>query len=108
MPYTNTGKNTMLDNIGITHAAAFEGDPSGAGVELDRQAISFAAASGGSKAASTQPVFSIGAGETVDYIGFYDDPSAGNLLAYGSVTSEGPYGGDGTYTLTSAAIDLNG
>lgn len=107
MPYTDAGKNVMLDNLGVTHAAAFEGDPSGAGTELDRQSITFAAASGGARDSSDQPEFSIEAGETVDHIGFYDAASGGNLLAYATVTSEGPYGSAGTYTLTDADLDLN-
>jgi len=107
MPYTTAGKNNMLDNLGVTHAAAYEGDPSGAGTELDRQTVSFNAASSGAIDSSDQPQFSIAAGETVDHIGFFDDPSAGTLLAYVTVTSEGPYGSDGTYTLTDADLDLN-
>jgi len=108
MPFTDSGKNEMLDASTITHVAAFEGDPTGAGVELDRQAITHAAASGGARDSTTQPVFAIDAGETVNYIGFFDAPSDGTLKAYKAVTPEGPYGAAGTYQLTDSDLDLNG
>lgn len=108
MPYTDAGKNNMLDNLGVTHAAVFEGDPSSGGTELDRQPISFNAASGGAIDSSSQPEFSISAGETVDHVGYFDDPSEGTLLSYDPVTEEGPYGSDGTYTLTDSEQHLNG
>lgn len=108
MPYTDAGKNRMLDNLGVTHAAVYEGDPSGAGTELDRQPISYSAATGGAMDSSSQPEFAIAAGETVDHVAYFDDPSAGTMLGYNTVTSEGPYGSDGTYTLTDSDLDLNG
>lgn len=102
---TTAAKNTALNALTLSHAAAYEGDPLGAGVELDVQPITFAAASGGARAASTQPVFNIVAGETVTHIAIKDG-AAGAIQASDDVTAEGPYGANGTYTLSSFTATL--
>lgn len=109
--FTNAGKHAMLDGsaaaAGITHVEAYDGDPEGAGnpVGSGRVAISFAAASGGAKAASNQPALSIGAGETVSWLAYYDASSGGTLRAKEDVTDEA-FGNAGTYTVTSASLSV--
>lgn len=106
MPYTDTGKANMLLALGATHVAAFSGDPTGAGVELDRVAITWAAPAAGAREQAADPELAIGAGETVDHVGYFDAATAGNLLMYDPVTAE-TFASAGTYTLTSSAHSLN-
>lgn len=110
--FTTAGKNTMLDAFGITYAALFNGDPSGAGTEITggspayaRKSVTFSSAANGAKAASNQPVFDVPNGATVNYVAFYDASSGGTLLAYDDVTTE-VFGAQGTYTLTSESFSL--
>lgn len=113
MPFTTAGKNTMLDACGITYAALFHGDPESGGTEISggspayaRKSVTWASASGGSKAASNQPVFDVPSGATVDYVAYYTASSGGTLLAKASVSAE-VYGAQGTYTLTSETLSLS-
>jgi hypothetical protein len=114
MPYSVSAKNDMLNALGIviTHAALFNGDPSGAGVEISggapayaRQPISWDPAAGGIIENSGVATFDVPAC-TVNYVAFYDALVAGNLKAYGTVTAE-VFGSQGTYTLSQALLDLN-
>lgn len=108
MPYTEAAKNAMLDGTYSppTHVAAFDGDPTDGGEELDRVAISWSAATGGAKEQSANPQFDIDAGKTVDYIGYYTASEDGTLLFYDEVDPES-FTNAGTYTLTSSEHDLN-
>lgn len=103
---TNTEKNAMLGATGITHVQAYNGDPAGAGTPLgSRASVSWAAASGGSRAASNQPALSIGAGQTVTWLGFFDASTGGNLRGSEDVTDEA-FGNAGTYTVTSVTLTI--
>lgn len=106
--YTTYAKNAMLDGsyTPATHVAAFQGDPTGAGVELDRQAIAWAAAAGGEKEQSAAPIFDIGAGETVNHVGYFDAGAGGNLLWWDAVTPE-VFAGAGTCRLNTSLHHLN-
>jgi hypothetical protein len=109
MPYTNTGKNKMLDALGVTEVSAHTADPGEAGNNevtggtYARASITYSAASGGSKSATTTPSINIPAGTTVTHVGYWD--AAGNFLGY-SAASES-FTNDGTLTLTSSVMDLN-
>lgn len=108
MPYTEAAKNAMLDGTYTppTHVAAFEGDPTAAGEELDRVAIAWDPASGGEKEQDGEPVLEIAAGKTVNHLGYFSAASGGTLLFWDSVTPE-TFGNDGTYRVTSSLHDLN-
>ena len=113
MPMTVAGRNRMLDQLAavITHVAVHNvatptdntTEPSGGSPAYARKTISWAAASAGSAAASSSPVFDIPAGFTVSSIGFWSALTAGTLYATADVTDEA-YAGQGTYTLTSATL----
>lgn len=110
-PFTTNGKNQMLNNFGITHAALFDGDPEGAGTECAgggyaRQAVTFAAASGGSKAASGSAVFSVPSSFTVAYVAYYTASSGGTLLAKHDVADQA-FASAGTYTLTAQTFSVS-
>ena len=119
MPYTEAGKNLMLNALAgtnpttpITHASLHTGDPtlgnevSGGSPAYARKAIGYGAASAGQMEDDGDVVFDVPAGTTVSYVGFYSAITGGTLLGYKSVTAE-DFGAQGTYTLTQALIDLN-
>jgi len=109
MGFTVTGKNNMLTAVGITHCVPCNGDPSTGGTELAaRQAITLAAASGGSRVGDCDPAleFSIAAGQTVNHIGYYNALTGGALIARDDVTAE-VYGAAGIYRLTAATFSLS-
>lgn len=108
MPWTNEGKNAMLAASGITHAAVYDGDPSGAGTQIgSRQAITFNTPSAGSMDQVSAAIdFAVGAGETVDHVAYFTASSGGEMRAYDPVTSE-TFTAAGTYRLTESVLDLN-
>jgi hypothetical protein len=114
MPYTNDGKNLMLAALKgtnpttpITHAAVFNGDPSGAGSQVgDRVAITYGTPSVGAMEDSGDVEFTIPGAATVNYVGFYSASTGGTLLAYDDVTEE-VFAAAGTYTLTQSILNLN-
>lgn len=121
MPYTTAGKNSMLEalkgnnpSVGIAYASLHTADPGQSGTSevtggspaYARKAITFGAAANGQIAASNQPVFDVPGGTTVTHVGFWSAVSGGTFLGYADVTDES-FAGQGTYTLTSATLDLN-
>lgn len=101
---TTAGKNQLLDKVdGDTGAltwyiAPFNGDPSGAGTEqssnttqgrVQLTSSNMAAAASGSVASSADLTWTNNSGSdiTIDYFGFYDAASNGNLVAYDAITS---------------------
>lgn len=80
------GKNVALDALGITHVGAHNAWPgeTGASAELSggspayaRKAITFAAAANASKAASTQPLIDVPAGQSVAWLSGWTQASGG-------------------------------
>lgn len=72
-----------------------------------RQAIAFNAPVDGAMDDSTNgAVFDVPAGASVDYVGYYSALTVGTLQAIDKVVQES-FGGQGTYTLTDADLDLN-
>ena len=113
MPFTNAGKNEMLDASTITHAALFDGDPSGAGTEVPntgspayaRKAITMTAAASGEIVISTDATFDVPSGATVNYVAYYTALTGGTLLAYDAVTEE-VYAAQGEYVLDSSTFSI--
>ncbi len=120
MPVQTAAKNLMLDALGgtnpttpITHFSLHTADPGGTGTSevtggspaYARKAVTWAAASGGSKAINgTMPVFDVPAC-TVAWVGAWSAITSGTWLASFDVTDE-VFAGQGTYTVTSASISL--
>ena len=121
MPYSpffknaclNTMRNTAHAAIAQTYASLHTADPSTTGANevtggspaYARKAINFSAASAGSMASSSAPVFDVPAC-TLAYVGFFDAATSGNFIGAAAVTSE-VFASQGTYTVTSATLDLN-
>lgn len=114
MALTVAGQNAAADGVAAigTHLALFNGDPEGAGSELSggapayaRKAITYAAASGGSRAASSVPfAFDIPAGATVTHWAIYTAITAGTLVLAGTLTSE-TFAGQGVYNVNTLTLD---
>ena len=105
-----TGKNIMLDALGTSAGYMALYSDVGATVEITggtyaRKAITWSAASGGSKAVSGSPVFDVPAGATVRAIGVCSALTGGTQHAFDDVTAES-FAGAGTYTATAFTISL--
>lgn len=112
---TNNGKHVMLDALGTAadFGSLHTADPSTTGANeitggtpaYARKALTWSAASGGSKAlAATFPVFDVPA-STVSYFGLWDSLTTGTYYGHFDVTDE-VFAGQGTYTITAATISL--
>jgi hypothetical protein len=84
--YSTNARNGMLDAIGITHASLHTAysstganEVTGGSPAYARKSATFAAASGGARAASNAPVFDVPAAATVRFVGYWDAVSAGNF-----------------------------
>ena len=121
MPYSTVGKNLMLDalrgtnpTVAVAYASLHTASPGDTGANevtggspaYARKAIAIAVASGGEVGASTQPVFDVPGSTTVTHVGFWSAVSGGTFLGSADVTDE-TFASQGTYTLTSATLDLN-
>ncbi len=109
--FTDSGKNEMLDASTITHAALFNGDPSGAGVEISggtpayaRQAITLTPAASGQIVITADETFDVPA-STVNYVGFFDALTGGTLKAFDDVTEE-VFAAQGQYILDSTTLSI--
>lgn len=114
MPFSTFGKNKLLDALTTTvYASLHSANPgdsgtselSGGSPSYARKSVTLGAASGGVKAASTQPVFDVPSGATVAWVGWWDALSGGNFLASYDVADE-VYGAQGTYTLTAESFSI--
>ena len=121
MPYSTAGKDLMLDalrgtnpTVAIAYASLHTASPgddgsnevTGGSPAYARKTITIAAASGGEVGASNQPVFDVPGSTTITHVGFWSAVSGGTFLGYADVTDE-TFASQGTYTLTSATLDLN-
>lgn len=112
---SNNGKNVMLDALGTAaiYGSLHTADPGGTGASevaggspaYARKSLSWAAASGGSKALqATFPVFDVPAC-TVAYFGMWSALTTGTYYGHWDVTDE-VFAGQGTYTITSGSVSL--
>lgn len=80
---------------------------SGGSPAYARAAIAWSSAADGSMDDSTNGAeMNVPASGVVDYVGFYSASTGGTLYAIDPVTQE-TFGGQGTYTVTDADLDLN-
>jgi len=116
MPYSSYGKNAMLNALGAlaVFASLHSADPgdtgtneiSGGSPAYARKAITWNGAGSGTMDDSNVPVFDVGAGKTVLYVGLWSLVTGGVFYGSALVTSE-TFGAQGTYTLTDMDLDLN-
>ena len=114
MAINNTGKNIMLDALGTacTYLSLHSASPATLGNEItggspayQRKAVTWNAASNGSKTISNSPVFDVKGGDTVVCVGFCTAITAGTIHADDDVTPES-FGGQGTLTVTAGTVAL--
>lgn len=92
------------------HTADPEEDGSGAqvtGGSYARQAATFAASSGGSKATSANLVFADMPAATVTHVSIWDAVSGGNMLAGGALSVSKVVGAGDTFQITSGNLVVN-
>ena len=89
MPLNTTGKNNLISVTAMTHAGALTALPSteATGGSYARQAITWAAASGGTRANSAQLTIPINTGTTVVAVACWDAVSAGTIQGYWQIGS---------------------
>lgn len=117
MPMTSQGLNTASDawKAAYTYCALFNGDPEGAGVEINggspayaRKVVTWGTSSAGDSSITGAVTFDIPAAATVTHYAFYTAVTAGTRGGSGQfAASEGPYGAQGTYQVTAATIDFD-
>jgi hypothetical protein len=112
-----TAKNLMLDQLATvcTRIALHSGDPgaanaadnelAGGSPAYARKAITWSAASGGAMDSPDTLVFDVEGGDTVSWISGWN--TAGTVRYFKKDVTNEVFGGQGTYTLTDADIDLN-
>ena len=114
MPLTSAGLNTACDawKSAYTWLALYNGDPTSAGSEIAggspayaRKQVTFGASANGDASISAAQTFDIPAGATVSHYAFMTASTAGTRGGSGAfAASEGPYGAQGTYQVTSATV----
>jgi hypothetical protein len=89
MPLSTVGKNNLISVTSMTHAGALTALPSTetSGGSYARQAITWAAAASGARAASAQITIPIAAGQTIVAASGHDALSAGNIQGYFQIGS---------------------
>lgn len=112
---TTSGKNAALEGLGGTfYAALHSGSPGAAGADNElsggspayaRKGITLAAASGGARAASTQPEFDVPPSTTVSHASLWTAATGGTCLATDDVDNES-FTNQGTYTLDSFVVTI--
>ncbi len=105
-----TSKNAMLDAWAalVTHVGLANGatELTGGSPAYARQAVSWAAASGGAVALAGPETFDVPAGSTVNRVILRGHiTNASPDYGYGALTAE-VFGGQGTYTLDSLQVEL--
>ena len=116
MPYSDTAKNYMLDQLGNValwaslHTAnpgsTGAGEVTGGTPAYARKGLTWNSAAAGSKTLSDTPTFDVPAATTVVAVGIWSAATAGTYYGYVSVTNE-TFAAQGTYQITSGTFDLN-
>jgi hypothetical protein len=89
MPLSTTGKNNLISVTSMTHAGALTALPSTetSGGSYARQAITWAAASGGTRTNSAQITIPINAGQTIVAAAVWDALTVGTIQGYWQIGS---------------------
>ncbi len=87
MPLNTTGKNNLISVTSMTHVTGITALPSTETTPSTRQAITWAAASGGTRANSAQLTIPIAAGQTILAVGVWDALTVGTLQGYWQIGS---------------------
>lgn len=102
-------RNGWLDDLTVSHLAAFDGDPAGAGTEVStsRVAATFGAASNGARALSGTPEIPVPAGEQVTHVAAFSASSGGTLEAVYVLPAPDVFGNAGVVRVTSWSLTVS-
>ena len=110
MPLTIALRDDMADAIdGVaTYVSLHSADPgtTGANPVGDREAITWAAASGGSKTSAAPVTLTVPADGHVAYGGLWDAQTGGTFLGGGQLSSAEDYTAEGDYVLDEVTITV--
>jgi hypothetical protein len=116
--YSTAGKNAMLDHLGtlVLYMSMHDADPGASGTTAEltggapayaRKAVSFAAASGGSKALSGTVTFDVPAGRGATHVGFWSAVTGGTFYGSDALSSpEATYSSQGQYIVNAATLNI--
>lgn len=113
MAFAAATRDEMLNDLDAlgTHASLHTGDPSTAGANevaggtpaYARKAITWAAASSGSKTVTAAVTFDLPPGVTITHCGTWTAGSGGSFVGGGTLAASESFGAQGTYTLNLVA-----
>lgn len=113
MGFTAASRDVMLDTLDAlaTHASLHTADPGTTGASevtggspaYARKAITWVAASAGSKTLTGTVVFDVPGGTTVTHAGTWSASSAGTFRGGGALAASEVFGAQGTHTVTLTA-----
>ncbi len=111
----NTGKGIMLEAIDATFAfASLHTDDPGTGGTSEvtggtpayaRKALSWAAASGGTKSSDGPLVFDVPASTTIKFLGYWSLVSGGTFYGSRALDTNQTFATQGTYTVAAGDVD---
>ena len=122
MTISNYLENELLDTLdgsgsaysaSATYLKLHTGDPGEAGTsnaatETTRKAVSFGAASGGSKVSTATVEWTlVAATETYSHWSMWDNSTAGNCLWYGALSANASVTAGDTFEITSLTLTLD-
>lgn len=109
--FLNVYRNTAASAVATPFVKLHTGDPGAAGTTnpsavTTRNAITWAAASGGSMALSTLSSFSMTTSETITHVSLWDASSAGNFLQSAALTASVPVINGSTLSFSSFTVSF--
>ncbi len=123
MALSDNGRNSAVNGLASssTHISLHSADPGTTGANeitggrpaYARKAATWGTAASGTRTLSSAVVFDIPAGVTVSHFGIWSAVTGGNFQAGDALRDASnnavteTYGGQGTYTLTTASLTIN-
>jgi hypothetical protein len=109
--FLNNYRNTAVTAKAAVYMKLHIGDPGAAGATnaaavTTRNAVTWAAASGGSMVLSSISGYSMTTGETISHVSFWDDPTAGNFLQSAALTASQAVINGSTLNFTTVTLSF--
>jgi len=119
MSFTDEVKNAMLElidesggTVDATHVSLHTADPGTTGTDevtggsYARVAVTWGAASGGTKSNTGTLAFNVPAGTTITHVGLWDDSTNGTFRGGGALGASQQFATSGTYTIAAGDLDV--
>lgn len=112
MPLNNNGLNAQVSGLTAvaTHASLHTALPNASGSSevtggsYTREAITWAAASGGTAVTSAQIVFDVPTGTTITHLGYWSAASGGTFYGSRQLDTSQTFSSAGTYTIAAGNL----